>query len=76
MERRHNCRFDHNDCVKTLSDTNILALKLANEQKPLPLISAMIHAFKSASRGETTETFRPLLKVSTYAGIDRRKEKR
>ncbi len=71
MERRQNCRFEKTDCEKMLNSINLLQQELEHTQKPLPVISAMIHVFKTADRGKE---FKPLLRVSTYAGIDRRRK--
>lgn len=51
-----------------------LRLKLEQDQKPLPFISAMIHVINAVENGETLETFKPLKREIIYAGCERRKE--
>lgn len=63
-----------NDIDAALGVVARLRLKLEQDNKPLPFISAMIHVITAVENGETLETFKPLKREIVYAGSERRKE--
>jgi len=73
MEFGDNSGIERINCSKILRNIDILSKQLDNSAIPLPVVSAMIHAFKSVSAN--TE-FKPLLRTHDYAGIDRRQSAR
>ncbi len=74
MGRGYNYSDVDYDINKALHLIEALDNHIIMTQRPLPVISAIIHTSKHAINGGTMDTFKPLLRTSNYAGIDRRKK--
>ena len=57
---------------RAVDNALFLDAEIVKSGKPLPVLSAIIHAISHLAKGGDASNFKPVVRTRTYAGIDRR----